>query len=75
MTITKLIELFSAKMLKKLNAKKRQGFSGWQHIELKQKLENDLLLHLKRALQGDSSQWVDVANYAAFLDYQTNSEK
>ncbi len=65
-----LVRDFSSRMLEKLQAKRGRGWSGWRSEHFKERLENDLLIHLRLALQGDDSQWIDVANYAAFLDYR-----
>ena len=69
--IQKLVRDFSSRMRAKLLKKLGRGWSGWRDDDFREKLENDLLIHLRLALQGDATQWVDVANYAAFLDYQS----
>ncbi len=68
--LTDMVDAFAKRMRRKLQAKRRNRWTGWRMSGFKSKLEDDLLTHLKLALQGDASQWVDVANYAAFLDYQ-----
>lgn len=68
--IQAMVSDFSSRMEAKLQSKRGRGWKGWSHDLFKKQLEDDLLLHLKLALQGDATQWVDVANYAAFLDYQ-----
>jgi len=69
--IQALVNDFSSRMRAKLLKKLGRGWSGWKDDDFRQKLEEDLLLHLRAALQGDATQWVDIANYAAFLDYQS----
>ncbi len=69
--IQSLVKDFSSRMREKLLKKLGRGWRGWENDAFKRKLEDDILIHLRLALQGDASQWVDVANYAAFLDYQS----
>ena len=67
-----LVKDFSAEMREKLLAKADQGWVGWDHPNYRLDLEQKLFAHVLRALRGDSRQWVDVANFAAFLWAQSS---
>lgn len=60
--LTALVDEFAAEMKLKLLAKRREGNWGWDNPENRDKIEHGLFAHLKRP-----GQWIDVANYAAFL--------
>lgn len=63
-----LVERFAAEMLRKLKKKQRGGWSGWNALYNKEDFERRLMLHALRGVHGETGQWVDVANFAAFLD-------
>lgn len=67
-TLKGLVDGFAKAMRSKLLAKSRDGWSGWEHCS-EDELERRLLEHLARALR-DPNQWVDVANFCAFLWWQ-----
>ncbi len=66
--IEKLVKEFSAKMLEKLNTKRLDGWTGWNDRTMRGEFVTRLLEHARRADLGVKGQWVDVANFAAFLD-------
>lgn len=63
-----LVADFSGEMLSKLHAKQREGWVGWNDDGWisDADLEEDLMKHIARA-RLDPDQWIDVANYCAFL--------
>ena len=67
-SIETLVESFAAKMLDKLTYKRDMGWTGWGDRRRKGQFERRLLEHARRAMEGERGQWVDVANFAAFLD-------
>lgn len=67
--LRQLVREFSSEMREKLLAKADAGWGGWDIKIYKKTLEEKLVHHLVRALKGDAKQWVDVANFAAFLWY------
>ena len=67
--LEKLVERFSGAMLEKLKAKRRSGYTGWDRRIPAEDLERRLADHMVRAIH-DPKQWVDVANFAAFLWYR-----
>ena len=72
--LEKMVDDFAARMLEKLIDKDDEGWSGWSQPNYRKVLEHKLMDHAVRALQGESEQWLDVANFAAFLDYQSRQE-
>lgn len=59
---------FRRHMEAKLLLKQREGKGGWGNIRHRAFLKQELLLHVHRALEsGKGEDYVDVANYAAFL--------
>lgn len=67
-SIETLVDTFAAKMLSKLTYKRDSGWSGWGDRRSRTQFERRLLKHAERAIAGEKGQWVDVANFAAFLD-------
>ena len=64
--LNKLVDDFSMAMRRKLLLKKHQGFYGWNDKSYRGVIGKKLMEHVERARK-DPSQWVDVANFAAFL--------
>jgi hypothetical protein len=65
-----LVRLFSAAMRLKLLYKHDRGWENWDAPAFREKLVDDLMQHLVRAIETrDHKKWIDVANYAAFLWY------
>ena len=65
--INKAVDEFSEAMKAKLHKKRiKDGFSGWDTIETPVLL-NMASEHLHRASNGDSHQFVDVANFMLFV--------
>ena len=62
-----LIGEFSVEMLTKLRRKADCGWEGWDSPKETLRLKQRLAIHLVRALDGDSEQWIDVAAFVAFL--------
>jgi hypothetical protein len=66
--LRKLVQKFSAAMRVKLLSKQDRGWENWDVPAFREKLVVDLISHLLRAADGKHpEQWVDIANYAAFL--------
>ena len=65
-----VVDDFADRMKKKLLQKEDEGWSGWRRKVHSQDFEDRLIEHALCGIRGDSAQWVDVANFAAFLDYQ-----
>ncbi len=66
------VDAFATKMKDKLENKRHQGWSGWDHgwfITDKRCCNRKLASHVKRVLAGDWKQAVDVANFALFIDH------
>ena len=62
-----VVREFGAVMLAKLQTKRLRGFTGWNATNLPDSvLERGLMDHVARAMR-DPKQWIDVANFAAFL--------
>lgn len=66
-TVRQLVREFSREMREKLLVKTGDGWSGWNTEGFQPACREGLAIHLVRALDGDAAQWVDVANFAAFL--------
>ena len=68
MSLKSLVADFSAEMYEKLRHKQDCGWGGWnEECQVSdEELETDLMKHIGRA-RSDPKQWIDVANYAAFL--------
>ena len=65
--LRRLVTEFSSEMRSKLAAKADAGWCGWNAMNLPDSvLEEKLFAHAARAMR-DPKQWVDVANFAAFL--------
>ena len=64
--LDKLVDEFSHAMRDKLYLKKAHGFHGWDEKVMRGVLTRKLNEHVERARK-DPKQWIDVANFAAFL--------
>ena len=60
------IDRFVVAMKKKLNAKRKQGWQGWNRKGWKQTLEQKLMLHVMYQFK-KGNQEVDIANFCMFL--------
>jgi hypothetical protein len=58
-----LVDTFAAEMKKKLQAKREDGFHGWDYPDASAEIRTKYRQHLRRK----NNQWVDVANLAAML--------
>lgn len=65
-----MVDAFAARMKEKLQAKYVAGWSGWNSAGYRNTLHLKLINHAMKGIHGDDQQWLDVANFAAFLDYQ-----
>lgn len=66
-----LVRDFSSEMRQKLLSKEDDGWFGWDDVyaerhKLPRRLQEALMSHVVRAID-DPKQWIDVANFAAFL--------
>lgn len=59
--LTNVVDEFRLAMLRRLRAKERAGWSGWGDPSLELDFRNRLIQSFVRG------NWVDVANFAAFL--------
>lgn len=67
--LCKMAHAFARKMLDKLLDKMLEGYEGWADSDFRDELIDKLGEHVRRAREeGEKGQWVDVANFAAFLD-------
>lgn len=73
--LIEMIDAFAERMKEKVLDKLAEGFSGWSQKSYRKTLESDLVEHAFRGIRGESDQWLDVANLAAFLDYQATMAK
>ena len=64
---------FNHACYKKLAAKERRGFSGWDKQKNKELLEKDLITHTRKPLI--QSNLLDIANYCDFLWNLLENEK
>ena len=62
-----MVKGFSQAMLTKLCEKEKDGWHGWRQIKNEAQFMRRLNEHVMKAL--DSGDYVDVANFAAFLWY------
>ena len=69
--IDALVSDFSDAMRRKLHQKRHQDWSGWDDPDERDALIAKLRSHVVRASSSDEipdgKQWIDVANFAAFL--------
>ncbi len=74
--LEQLVEKFSAGMLAKLNQQKDRGWTGWRNRQRfpDHVIVERLLSHVGKALH-DPKQWIDVANFAAFLWWRSRKDK
>ncbi len=72
--LTAMVDQFSKRMKEKLVAKANRRFAGWDCESYRADLERKLFSHAMRGIQGDGNQWLDVANFAAFLDGLTRDD-
>ena len=63
-----LVTDFSDRMREKLLEKLDEGWEGWDDADAKMEFEDRLIAHVVSAMRGEEGEWVDVANFAAFLD-------
>ncbi len=69
-----LVDEFSKEMLDTLEGKELEGWRGWNWKRFsKRSLETRLQEHVARAIQ-DPEQWIDVANFCAFLWWRARKE-
>ena len=66
--LSRMLQMFSGKMRQTLYAKVEAGWIGWDRPHYRKQFEKALIAHALRAVHGERGQWVDVANFAAFLD-------
>ena len=66
--LKRMVNDFATEMVFKLEAKMDEGWSGWDDHDMQMEFETRLIVHVMRATRGEKGQWVDVANFAAFLD-------
>ena len=64
-----MVDDFARQMKEKLLAKEKDGWTGWRETHYRSNFQRRLVAHAIEAIQGDNRQWVDVANFAAFLNY------
>ena len=64
-----LVREFGDEMIKKLFSKLEDGWSGWTDRGERENFHARILHHVARGMEGEEGQWVDVANFAAFLDH------
>jgi len=67
-----IVGVFAEAMRNKLDAKSRQGFTGWADKRNRANVLSMLQLHVERQVQGED-QTVDIANLAMmlyYMDYQ-----
>jgi hypothetical protein len=58
-----LVDAFAAEMKAKLQAKREDGFHGWDYLDAMPMIHRKYRQHLRRK----NNQWIDVANLAAML--------
>ena len=71
--LTLLVDQFGIEMKDKLLDRQAAGWSGWSDPEYKKVLEEKLLDHVKKAKT--KIDYVDVANFAAFLWHLAPTER
>ena len=59
------VQNFSGAMMNKLLKKQSEGYQGWDRPECREVLEEKLLAHVKRGLEGENL--VDIANFCMML--------
>ena len=75
--LQRMVRDFSGEMRDKLAHKASRHGGGWvggREPRYRRPVVDGLMTHLGRALEGDDSQWVDVANYCAFLWKQSHED-
>jgi len=65
--LNKAVTVFSKEMKTKLQAKRGEGWYGWDCPAYKLNMIHKLQQHVTRLVLGDVSQAVDIANFAMFL--------
>lgn len=71
-----LIGVFAQDMLKKIRLKAAQGRGGWNLPVHVPAMKAALVEHIQKAIDGDApDDWVDVANFAAFLYFHASKRE
>ena len=66
---------FAERMIAKLQAKYDEGYQGWSDSAMRSVIEQKLREHTEKLIAGDTSQAVDVANLAMFIECMEDQQR
>ena len=66
--ISDAVRWFARGTENKMIKKKREGFHGWDDPKMESRIRQNMADHVNRFLQGDETEYDDIANFCAMME-------